>query len=229
MRLWGADVSSAMVVAYCGLVPSPTRRGRYKSTVKCDGSGAWHPVRVTSRRCIASTTSVRVPGLARPTRHRNPPTHCLRYAWSMNPPAHDLETIRARLCELLEPRPEILDAYLFGSTARGAEQTHSDLDIAVFIDEDASDQGGFGYQAALTADLMAGLGTNAVDVVILNLAPPLLYHRVLRDGIRLISRNLQASTTREAQALSRYCDFLPQLDKIDAASREAPPSRVTEP
>ncbi len=147
----------------------------------------------------------------------------------MNPPTHDLETTTARLRELLEPRPEILEAYLFGSTARGAEQPHSDLDVAVFIDEAAAKPGGFGYQATLTADLMAGLGTNAVDVVILNRAPPLLYHRVLRDGIRIITRDLQASTTREARALSRYCDFLPQLDKIDAASRAPSPPKVTEP
>ncbi len=33
---------------------------------------------------------------------------------------------------------------------------------------------------------MAGLGSNAVDVVILNDAPPLLCHRVLRDGVRLL-------------------------------------------
>jgi len=81
---------------------------------------------------------------------------------------YDLETIQARLCELLEPRPEILEAYLFGSTARGAGQSHSDLDVAAFIDEDDASHSGFGYLAALTADLMAGLGTNAVDVVILN-------------------------------------------------------------
>ena len=156
------------------------------------------------------------------------PTNCLRYAWIMNPPTHDGETIKARLCGLLEPRPEILEAYLFGSAARGAEQPHSDLDIAVFIDEAAAVQGAFGYQAELTAELMAGLATNAIDVVILNRAPPLLYHRVLRDGIRIISRDLRATTTREARALSRYCDFVPQLDKIDAASRTPPPSRVTE-
>jgi len=145
----------------------------------------------------------------------------------MNPPMNDLEAIHARLRELLEPRPEILEAYLFGSTARGERQAHSDLDIAIFIAGVADAQGGFGYQAALTADLMAGLGSNAIDVVILNLAPPLLYHRVLRDGIRIMSRDLRATTSREARALSRYFDFLPQLDKIDAAARTTQASRAT--
>jgi len=143
--------------------------------------------------------------------------------------AFDRDTLMTRLRELLEPRSEILEAYLFGSTARGEAQRHSDLDIAVYIDELDADRGFFGYRAALIADLMSGLKTNSVDLVILNQAPPLLYHRVLRDGIRVVSRDLRATTTREAQALSRYCDFIPQLDKIDAASTTAAPSKVTEP
>jgi predicted nucleotidyltransferase len=47
----------------------------------------------------------------------------------------------------------------------------------------------FGYGADLAAALMRELGTNAV------------------------------TTTGEGQALSRYCDFLPQLAKIQAAHR----------
>lgn len=127
----------------------------------------------------------------------------------------------ARLADALEPRGEILEAYLFGSHARGEAQPHSDIDVGVYIDEACARHGAWGYPAALTADLMAALGTNDVDVVVLNNAPALLYHRVLRDGIRLFSRDLHATTTRAGQALSRYFDFLPQLDKMDAARRHA--------
>jgi hypothetical protein len=52
---------------------------------------------------------------------------------------------------------------------------------------------------------MRELGTNQIDVIVLNDAP--------------LSRNLKATTTREGQALSRYCDFVPQLAKIEAAHR----------
>ena len=135
--------------------------------------------------------------------------------------------LTARIAEVLEPRREILEAYLFGSHARGAHQPHSDVDIAVFIVEERADPGLFGYQSELTATLMSALGTNSVDVVVLNNAPPLLYHRVLRDGRRLFSRNLQATTAREGRALSRYCDFAPQLARIDAAlSAEKPHEKL---
>lgn len=46
---------------------------------------------------------------------------------------------------------------------------------------------------------MAALGRNDVDLVLLNDAPPLLYHRVLRDGVRLLSRDLAKTTAREGE------------------------------
>lgn len=131
----------------------------------------------------------------------------------------EIGTVQARLAALLEPRGEILDAYLFGSTATGSAQAHSDLDVAVYLREPRPAASRFGYAADLTADLMRGLGTDRVDVVVLNDAPPLLYHRVLRDSVRILSRDLAATTTREGRALSRYCDFVPQLAKIEAAHR----------
>ena len=123
--------------------------------------------------------------------------------------------------EALTPREEILEAYLFGSRPREGVRTDSDVDVAVYVDEACADDGHWGYQAELTTDLMAMLGTNEVDVVVLNKAPILLYHRVLRDGVRFLSRDLRATTTRLGQALSRYFDFLPQIDKMDAARQYA--------
>lgn len=126
-------------------------------------------------------------------------------------------TLPAKLRALLEPREEVLEAYLFGSAAAGSARAHSDVDVAVYLREPRPPASAFGYAADLTTALMQGLGTSRVDVVILDDAPPLLYHRVLRDGIRILARDLRATTTREGQARSRYCDFLPQLAKIDAA------------
>jgi len=129
------------------------------------------------------------------------------------------DELRDSLHECLAGRHEILEAYLFGSRARGDAAGHSDVDVAVYLDRARARDGGFGYEAELGADLMSCLGTNDVDVVVLNDAPPLLYHRVLRDGRRVLSRDLRATTAREGQALSRYCDFLPQLAKVDRALR----------
>jgi predicted nucleotidyltransferase len=128
-------------------------------------------------------------------------------------------SLLAELRTLLDPREEILEAYLFGSTARDSAQVHSDIDVAVFLRDPRPPAYPFGYEADLGTALMRGLGTSRVDVVVLNVAPPLLYHRVLRDGVRVLARDLAATTTREGRALSRYCDFVPQLAKIEAAHR----------
>src|SRR5512138_37200 len=130
----------------------------------------------------------------------------------------DRDELAACLAAALDPRPEILDAYLFGSRARGTARAESDVDVAVFLDLARVVASAFGYEADLTTALMAALGTDRVDVVVLNGAPPLLHHRVLRDGVRVLSRDLAATTTREGAALSRYCDYVPQLAKIERAA-----------
>lgn len=133
--------------------------------------------------------------------------------------------LQARLTSALEPRPEVLDAYVFGSQARGDAGAMSDIDVAVYIDNRKAEPGPYGYEADLTTHLMRELRTNDVDVVLLNRAPPLLYHRVLRDGKLLVTRDLKATTTRAGYALSRYFDFVPQLKKQAAARRYANRSR----
>ena len=157
--------------------------------------------------------------VARRIRQLAPTAGYLHYA-DMDPGRVDMSLVE-RLTRALEPRTEILEAYLFGSHARGDAHRQSDVDVAVYIDEARIEAGQFGYQADLTTHLMDALGTNATDIVVLNTAPPLLYHRVLRDGVRLLSRDLRATTTRAGQALSRYFDFLPQMEKMDAARRFA--------
>jgi predicted nucleotidyltransferase len=120
----------------------------------------------------------------------------------------------------LEPFEGVLEAYVFGSVARGEEAAHSDVDVAVFVAPDELERPGFGVHAEMAAALQSALGRSDVDVVILNMAPPVLYHRVLRDGLRLFARDLKATTVREGRALSRYCDYVPQLRKIEEAHRK---------
>ncbi|HEX9244071.1 MAG TPA: nucleotidyltransferase domain-containing protein [Anaeromyxobacter sp.] len=126
------------------------------------------------------------------------------------------ESLRARLTEVLTRRSEVLEAYLFGSSATGMAQPHSDVDVAIYAARIPDEP--FGYEATVAAELMSALSTDRVDVVVLNRAPPLLYHRVLRDGQRLFSRDLRATTAREGAALSRYCDWVAYAAKVESSA-----------
>jgi len=111
----------------------------------------------------------------------------------------------------------VLEAYVFGSRGRGTTTPMSDLDVAVYVDRLIAPPTAFGYAAELSAVLGAATGRRDVEVVVLNEASPLLYHRAMSGGVRIFARDLQAATTREGRALSRYCDYLPQLRRVDAA------------
>ncbi len=94
-------------------------------------------------------------------------------------PRQDLDQ---RIAKVLEPRPEVLEAYLFGSHAQGVAQPHSDIDVAVYVDESRVEESAFGYRAELTTVLIGGLHYNEVDLLVLNQAPPVLYYHVLRTA-----------------------------------------------
>ncbi|HTU63183.1 MAG TPA: nucleotidyltransferase domain-containing protein [Polyangiales bacterium] len=128
------------------------------------------------------------------------------------------ETIE-RLKDHLAGRAEVLEAYLFGSVARRDDQAHSDLDMAVYVDRGAISETDARYTALLTAELQTVLRRSDIDLVLLNNATPLLYYAVLRDGVRMLSRDLSATTRREGYALSRYCDDVPRLRAIEEAHR----------
>lgn len=113
----------------------------------------------------------------------------------MEPGAADPGLV-ARLAGALEGREEVLEAYLSGSRAQGRQRPESDVDVAVYVDGARAEDGRWGYRAMLTTELMTALEADDVDVVALNRAPALLYHRVPRDGVLLLSRDLRATTTR---------------------------------
>ena len=110
----------------------------------------------------------------------------------------------------LERRPEILTAYLFGARGRGAAEESSDYDIGILIDDDAlAGEGPYGYRAELTAELVSAAGTDRIDLVVLNGAPPLLAHRAVRDGIVIVCTDTAARIEFEVRTLKRYIDTAP--------------------
>ncbi len=112
------------------------------------------------------------------------------------------------------PGSEIDCAYLFGSVARGDGGPMSDVDLGILFAESTPAMRRLDLAAAVCEDAERVTNT-AVDVVILNDAPPALRHRVIRDGLLLFANDERRRVTFESQSIAEFLDFQPVIDRYD--------------
>jgi len=115
-------------------------------------------------------------------------------------------------------REDVLVAYLFGSVARGEAGDASDVDVAVLRRDPPR-----GTLAALPLDLESELERlmgRTVQVVALELAPPDLVHRILRDGVLVCERDPSARIAFVVRARNEYWDVEPHLRRYRAAGEK---------
>src|SRR5207237_10645034 len=65
------------------------------------------------------------------------------------------------------------------------------------------------YRLELMTSLMPILKLNDIDLILLNQAPPLLAHRVLKKGKLILERSVSARVAFQVQTVNRYFDTLP--------------------
>ena len=118
-----------------------------------------------------------------------------------------------RLALYFADQPDAIVAYLFGSHARGQATPLSDVDIAVLLPADLSNDRLFDLRLQFIDELQGLLHREAIDVVILNQSPLALRYRVLRDGNVLFCRDEQRRILYQADTVSRYLDFKPVIDR----------------
>ncbi|MFW5790976.1 MAG: type VII toxin-antitoxin system MntA family adenylyltransferase antitoxin [Bacillota bacterium] len=120
----------------------------------------------------------------------------------------------ARLKKLkkhLYQKEEIIFAYIYGSVARNQDTSRSDIDLAVYIDEDKKPEAGpFGYRSELITELQP-LAGNDIDLIILNEASNLLAYNVFKEGKLLFNKDPELRTEIQAKTVDKYLDFLPML------------------
>ena len=123
--------------------------------------------------------------------------------------ATGIEPVLSAVRRCLAARPEIAFAYLFGSLARGDAHGTSDVDVAVYVADEPPTETFGGYRASLLSDLLACVGRNDVDLVLLKNAPVMLQHRVLRDGQLVLCRNEALRVQFADRVLRQYFDTAP--------------------
>lgn len=127
-------------------------------------------------------------------------------------PALD-EAALKRLAAALD-RDGVVAAMLIGSQARGTAGPLSDIDVAVWHDAGLEPRQRLDLQLRLAREASRALGTDEVDVVMLNRAPPLLRHRAIRDAVRLVERDRDERVRMEARAILDYLDTKPLREEL---------------
>src|SRR5207237_913428 len=89
------------------------------------------------------------------------------------------DAARRRLASALDT-DGVIAARLFGSQATGKAGSLSDVDVAIWLDPSFRDKDCL--QNELMSAASESLGTDEVQLVVLNDATPLLRHRALRSG-----------------------------------------------
>ena len=110
-------------------------------------------------------------------------------------------------------KQKVVFAYLFGSQAKGTAGSLSDIDIAVYFAEEVAAGERFDVRLGLLGELTDLYKTDRVDLVVLNDAPPLLAHRILKEGLLIFSDDDKMRLEYEVKAVLKYLDWKPYLDK----------------
>ena len=138
-----------------------------------------------------------------------------------------MSTTTADLVSVLErslrAQPGLVSAYLFGSHAEGRQHRESDADVAVVLDRTTvgSARERFELRVKLIGELIHALGTDEVDVVVLNDAPPLFARRVLAEGVEVFCADRDRGRDFRRDVQLRAADLAPFLERFRQAKLEA--------
>ncbi|MFZ1059731.1 MAG: nucleotidyltransferase domain-containing protein [Candidatus Rokuibacteriota bacterium] len=116
----------------------------------------------------------------------------------------DIEGRLRTLDQALEKCSGVVFAYVFGGAAAGRLRPLSDVDVAVYLEETLDPvEGRLETIGAVTTHL----GTDEVDVVVLNTAPISLAGRILQTRRVICDRDPYRRHRFESLALREFFDF----------------------
>ena len=105
-----------------------------------------------------------------------------------------------------EMRDDVIAAYVFGSYASKRFTAESDIDIAALLYESVNSKNYGKIRQDILGGIAALILTDRIDLVILNIAPPLLCHEVIKKGALLYSRDEKKRIEFTVKSTMRYLD-----------------------
>lgn len=115
------------------------------------------------------------------------------------------ELISKEALDLFKAYP-IKFAYLFGSYARNDVGPMSDIDIALYLDDETDEHKRFDIRLELIGEVGRLLKTEKLDLIILNDVDIALAYRVIYDGKIIYCKDELKRIRFEARTMSQYFD-----------------------
>jgi predicted nucleotidyltransferase len=121
------------------------------------------------------------------------------------------------------PRLGVSSVYLHGSHAEGRAHQESDVDLAILLDwkRYPTSGGRFDARVRFGSELISVLGTNDVDLVVLNDLPPLFGRRIVYEGKRVYLGNPEADRAYILDVQLQSADLAPWLERMSRIKLEA--------
>ena len=119
-----------------------------------------------------------------------------------------LDKLTTTLRRYLASQSDVVAGYIFGSMAQGQAKPGGDLDVAVLLSDDLDGEARFMRRLRLGTEVEEAIGYRT-DLVVLNDAPPLLQHQVLKHGRLVFERDRAARVEFEVRAGKIYADLKP--------------------
>jgi len=120
----------------------------------------------------------------------------------------ELNEKRNKLKSYFKEKDEVIFAFLFGSMATGKSTKLSDTDIAFFIDQERIEKSRYryGYKSEIISELQSLLGTNKIDIAIIDNAPLLLKYKIGKDGELIFTRDKKKLYHYRIKLMEQYLD-----------------------
>lgn len=116
-----------------------------------------------------------------------------------------------RVNDFLENYTKVVFAYLFGNLAKDIVNPLSDIDIALYLKRGTNFTK---EKMTILEGLMSILGTEEIDLVILNIAPLTLKARIVENKKILVDKEPFLRHSFESLVLREYFDFSKKEEQI---------------